>query len=446
MPARPPADPADTAFRRLESLHPKSIDLSLERLAALLRRLDNPQERLPPTFHIAGTNGKGSTLTFMDACLRAAGFLPHAYTSPHLVSATERIRLRGSDIAEERLLALLHRCESVNAGAPITLFEIITAAAFLAFAETPGDALLLEVGLGGRLDATNLIAQPEVAVITPVSLDHQSFLGDDIATIAGEKAGILKPGAPAVVSRQMPDALRVMETRARALDIDLWRQGYEWRVARRGDALAYEDPLGALTLPLPALVGPHQMDNAGTALAALRRSRFASALTPAHLARGIASAKWPARLQRLHSMGGVGGDAPHEKQELWLDGGHNPSAARALADAMAEMETQRPGKRLHLVVGMMRGKDAPGFFAPFRALAPSVATLAIPDEENAMPAEELARIALSCDLPARPCASLADAIRADGNARILICGSLYLAGHILKANRRKNNALDFSPP
>lgn len=432
MPPQPPADPADAAFRRLESLHPKSIDLSLERLAALLRRLDNPQTRLPPTFHIAGTNGKGSTLAFMDACLRAAGHLPHAYTSPHLVSATERIRLRGQDISEDRLLALLHRCESVNAGAPITLFEIITAAAFLAFSETPADALLLEVGLGGRLDATNLVSRPEVAVITPVGLDHQSFLGDDIAAIAGEKAGILKPDAPAVVSRQTPDALRVIETRACALGVDLWRQDCEWHVTRRDDALHYADPLGALTLPLPALVGPHQVDNAGTALAALRHSRFASALTPEHLAHGIASAQWPARLQLLSMKkpGGVGGIAPHK--ELWLDGGHNPSAARALANAMAEMNARAP-KPLHLVVGMMRGKDALGFFAPFRALSPSVSTLAIPEEENAMPAEELARHAQSCGLPARPCASLADAIQDGGDARILICGSLYLAGQILKS-------------
>ena len=424
--------PSDAVLQRFLALHPKAIDLSLGRIRELLARLENPQEHLPPLFHIAGTNGKGSTIAFLEACLKASGQRVHAYTSPHLLRFAERVRLDGREIEEAHLYRLLRRCEDANDGRPITWFEITTAAAFLAFAETPADVLLLEVGLGGRLDATNVVPAPEICAITPIGLDHQQHLGNSIAAIAGEKAGIFKPGSMAVSAPQRRPAQQVLDAAADKLKIPLWRHGKEWHIKRSGEKMRYEDAQGALMLPLPALAGEHQIVNAGLALAALRCSALGGDIDGEALARGMRTARNPARLQRIAR--GALAEAAGANNELWLDGGHNPHAARALAEAM---EALRPSKPLHLVVGMLGSKHARGFFAPFRGRANSVATVTIPEQENAASAESLAGHARAAGLRARACSDAREAIRAvsaGGGAqgcRILVCGSLHLAGYCL---------------
>ena len=432
MTTPPPPDTSESSeaiLQRFVSLHPKAIDLSLDRVEALLARLGNPHKHLPPVFHVAGTNGKGSSIAFLDACLQAGGYATHAYTSPHLLRFAERIRLNGKDIDEAHLYQLLRHCEEVNGGGNITYFEITSVAAFLAFSQTDADALLLEVGLGGRLDATNVVARPEVCVITPIGLDHQQFLGENIEAIATEKAGILKSEVGAVIAPQETAALHIIEARAKEINAPLWRYEKEWRVSQKEDALLYEDESGSLSLPLPGLAGAHQLINAGAAIAALRHSRFSNITTEA-LARGIASARWRGRLQRIEH--GALFDALGGSGELWLDGGHNPAAARVLRAAMEEMNRQRPNKPLHLVVGMMDTKDAQGFFAAFAGLARSVATVAIPEEERSVAAERLITEARAAGLEGQACDSLASACSAGEGCRVLLCGSLYLAGKALE--------------
>ncbi len=355
------AETSDRVLERLGRLHPKLIDLSLGRIERLLAALGNPQDALPPVVHVAGTNGKGSTVATLRACLEAAGYRVHAYTSPHLVRFHERIRLAGRLIDEDALLALLEECERVNGGTPITYFEITTAAALLAFARNPADIVLLETGLGGRLDATNVIQRPAATAITPISLDHQAFLGDTIAAIAGEKAGILKPGAPAVVAPQPPEAEAVIEARAAGLDAPLLRWRREWRCEAAGDGMRYAGPRWRLDLPLPSLAGAHQIVNAGTAIACLEALAEFS-LPPEAIAAGLRHIEWPARLQRL-GRGPLVAMLP-AGWELWLDGGHNPGAGAVLAAAVA-LWRDRP---LHLIVGMLNTKDAAGFLAPARTL------------------------------------------------------------------------------
>ena len=432
MKTPPPPDNSESSeaiLQRFIALHPKAIDLSLGRVEALLARLGNPHKRLPPVFHVAGTNGKGSTIAFLDACLQAGGYTTHAYSSPHLLHFAERIRLNGKDIDEARLYQLLRHCEEVNGGGNITYFEITSVAAFLAFSQTDADALLLEVGLGGRLDATNVIARPEVCVITPIGLDHQQFLGESLEEIAAEKAGILKPEVGAVIAPQEEVALRVIEARAKEINAPLWRHGKEWRISRKEDAFIYEDEGGAVSLPLPELAGAHQLINAGAAVAALRHSRFSNMKTEA-LARGIASARWRGRLQRIER--GVLFEALGGSGELWLDGGHNPAAARALRTTMEEMNKQRPNLPLHLVVGMMDTKDAQGFFAAFAGLTRSVATVSIPEEERSVAADVLLAEARAAGLEGQACDSLTSACGAGAGCRVLLCGSLYLAGKALE--------------
>ncbi len=348
---------SDRVLERLGRLHPKLIDLSLGRVERLLAALGNPQDRLPPVVHVAGTNGKGSTVATLRACLEAGGWRVHAYISPHLVRFHERIRLAGELIEEEALLALLEECERANRGEPITYFEITTAAAFLAFSRTPADIVLLETGLGGRLDATNVVRRPAATAITPISLDHQAFLGDTIAAIAGEKAGILKSGAPAIIGPQMPEAAAVFAAHAAAVGAPLLRFGQEWRCTATGDGMRYEGPGWRYDLPLPSLPGAHQIINAGTAIACLEQLTGFQIAGEA-IARGLRRIDWPARLQRL-THGPLVEMLP-EGSELWLDGGHNPGAGAALA-AMAAGWHDRP---LDLVVGMLNTKDAAGFLAP----------------------------------------------------------------------------------
>jgi dihydrofolate synthase / folylpolyglutamate synthase len=426
--------PLDPILQRLLQLHPKLIDLSLDRMRRLLAVLGDPQDHLPPIVHVAGTNGKGSTIAFLRAALEAGGYRVNVFTKPHLVRFNERIRLNGRLIGDSALLELLEECEAANRGRPITYFEITTAAAFLAFARTAADILLIETGLGGRFDATNVIAHPAVTAITPISLDHQQFLGDTVAAIAGEKAGILKPGCPAVLSPQSPDAAAVIAARAAVLGAPLFRSGAEWRVARAAaGGLRYEGRRWpALDLPAPGLLGRHQYDNAGTALACLD-CLDGFTLPPEALARGLRQVEWPARLEHLRE-GALAAVMP-AGSELWLDGGHNPAGGEVLA-AMAREWQDRP---LQLVFGMLRGHDAAGFLRP---LAPHVAGLeavAVPGEATTRTADEAAAIAGALGIPAAPHDSIAEAIAAAAagapKGRVLICGSLYLAGRVLAENR-----------
>jgi len=425
------APTSDRVLERLGRLHPKLIDLSLGRIERLLAALGNPQDDLPPVVHVAGTKGKGSTVATMRACIEAAGYRVHAYISPHLVRFHERIRLAGRLIDEEALIALLEECERANRDAPITFFEITTAAAFLAFARTPADIVLIEVGLGGRLDATNVVRRPAVTAITPVSLDHQAFLGDTVAAIAGEKAGILKPGVTAVVAPQPPEAAVVIEARAEAVSAPLYRARREWRCEVAGGGMRYEGERWQLDLPLPSLIGAHQVVNAGTAIACLEWLSGLDIPTEA-IADGLRHIDWPARLQLLRNGPLV--DAVPPGWELWLDGGHNPLAGEILGDVAAGWH-DRP---LYLVVGMMNTKDAAGFIAPLAKHARALWAVTIPGEKNALPAEAIADAAGSDGLPAQTADSVLAAIRDlpvhDGNGRILICGSLYFAGKVLAEN------------
>ncbi|MDM7457766.1 MAG: folylpolyglutamate synthase/dihydrofolate synthase family protein [Paracoccus sp. (in: a-proteobacteria)] len=418
---------SDEILARLTALHPKVIDLSLDRITRLLDALGNPERQIPPVIHIAGTNGKGSTQAMLRAGLEAGGARVHAYTSPHLAFFHERIRLAGELISEEHLAAALQECEATNAGLPITFFEITTAAAFLAFARVPADYTLLEVGLGGRLDATNVIAQPRLTVITPVSLDHQQYLGETVEAIAAEKAGIIKPRVPVIVAPQSKAAMRVIEARATALSAPILAYGQHWMVQRDRDGMLFQDDHGLWDLPRPNLIGPHQVQNAGTALAALRQL----GATDAQARAAVTTAQWPARMQRLtHGpLVDLAGMA-----ELWLDGGHNPAGGEALAATLAEM----PKKPLHLVCGMLNTKDVEGYLRPLSTHADSLTAIDIPGEMNTLPAASTAAAASRVGMRARVAAdvtsAIADLVREAPRARILICGSLYLAGRILREN------------
>ena len=409
------------------ALHPKVIDLTLDRMARLLPRLGDPQLHLPPVIHVAGTNGKGSTQAMIRAGIEAAGQTAHAYTSPHLARFHERIRVAGRIIPEADLARLLEDCEQANGGDPITFFEITTCAAFVAFARTPADWTLLEVGLGGRWDATNVIGAPRLSVITPISLDHQQYLGDTVAEIATSKAGIIKRRVPCVVGPQPEDVLAVIEDEAARLGAPLLVRGQHWMAWRERDRLIFQDETGLIDLPLPTLPGPHQIDNAGAALAALRHLGFDEVACEAAVTR----ADWPARMQRLR-RGPLADAAP--RAELWLDGGHNPAGGEAVAATLAAM----PKRPTHLVVGMLNTKDVAGYLRPLAALADTLSAVSIPGEKNTLPAEDTAAAARAAGLDARIADDVLSAVAgiaaADPTARILICGSLYLAGHVLREN------------
>jgi dihydrofolate synthase/folylpolyglutamate synthase len=435
---------SDIILERLTRLHPKLIDLSLDRTWRILEALGHPERSLPPVFHVAGTNGKGSVCAILRAMLEAGGYAVHSYTSPHLVRFHERIRLAGKPhsafIEEDELSALLDECEQANGGEPITFFEITTAAALLAFSRHPADALILEVGMGGRLDTTNVVAKPAVTIITPVDLDHQAFLGDTLTAIASEKAGILKKGVPGVIGMQQDEALIAIERAAEktGAPLDIW--GQEFSAHEEAGALVYQDEGGLLDLPLPRLPGRHQISNAAMAIRALRRAPFLP-LEHDAIAQGLTHAEWPARLQRL-TQGPVFQHLP-EGSEVWLDGGHNPAAGRAVAETMADIaQHDRPEepRPLLLLAGMLETKDATGFFAAFRGLAAHVEAVAIPHADASVSAARLAEMASAAGLDANAAPSIEEALQritiAAGRAtpRVLICGSLYLAGHILKDN------------
>ncbi len=431
---------SDKILARLLSLHPKKIDLVLGRIEKLLADLGHPERKLPPVIHVAGTNGKGSTCAFSRAILEAQGLKVHVYTSPHLVEFRERIRIAGQLISEQELSQTLEECERVNDGAPITFFEITTAAAFLAFSRHRADALVLEVGLGGRYDATNVIAKPRMTVITPVGLDHAEFLGEEIAGIAAEKAGIVKPGVPLIVGQQDDMPRDVILRRADALSAPAYVFGQDFFAHREHGRMVYQDTDGLLDLPLPKLIGRYQIDNAATAIAALRRAGGGWG-SDAAVEKGLRSVEWPARLQRL-TKGPLIDLAPKDA-EVWLDGGHNPHGAMAVASAMADLE-ERGERSLYLICGMLRTKDAMGFLAPFRGLARHIATVDIPGEEMSLGAGELYDRARAVGLDAAPAEDVEDAILQiaawarvhpkEPAPRILICGSLYLAGEVLRDN------------
>lgn len=420
------AQSSDKILDRMMALHPKVIDLTLDRMWRLLAALDNPQEKLPPVIHIAGTNGKGSTQSMIRAGIEGMGKTAHAYTSPHLARFHERIRLAGELISEDYLTEVLDECYAKNGGIDITYFEITTCAGLLAFARTPADYTLLEVGLGGRLDATNVIT-PELSVITPVSIDHEQFLGDTLAKIAAEKAGIIKRGVPCVVGPQQDESMDVIEATAMRLGAPLLAYGQHWHVTTERGRLVYQDDRGLLDLPMPALLGEHQVMNAGAALAALRYLGADEAACEA----AMVNAEWPARMQRLKT-GPLIGAAP--EIELWLDGGHNAAAGEAIAKLLASL----PARETHLICGMLNTKDVTGYLAPLQSQVESLTAVSIPGEANTLPAEATALAAKQVGMPAKIAENVGSALtsinKENPNARVLICGSLYLAGNILREN------------
>jgi dihydrofolate synthase / folylpolyglutamate synthase len=418
---------SDAVLERMMTLHPKVIDLTLDRVHRLLAALGNPERRLPPVIHIAGTNGKGSTQAMIRAGLEAGGDRVHAYTSPHLARFHERIRLAGELISEPALTALLDECVQANGPDDITFFEITTCAALLAFARTPADWTLLEVGLGGRLDATNVIDSPALTIITPVSIDHQQYLGETLPEIAGEKAGILKRGVPCIVGPQAEEGLAVIERRAARLGAPLLVHGQHWHAFEDRGRLIFQDETGLLDLPLPNLPGPHQIQNAGAAIAALRNLGRDEAACEAAVTRAV----WPARMQRLRS-GPLVASAP--QVELWLDGGHNPAGGQAIAATLARM----PQRDTYLICGMLNTKDVTGYMRP---LAPHVTRLhavSIPGEKNTLPSDATRDAARAAGIEAVTAPSVAQALAEIAatapTARVLICGSLYLAGSVLREN------------
>jgi len=416
---------SDIILERMMSLHPKIIDLTLDRVWTLLAALDHPERDLPPVIHIAGTNGKGSTQAMIRAGLEATGARVHAYTSPHLARFHERIRLAGTLISEPHLTEVLDVCHAANDGADITYFEITTCAALLAFARTTADYTLLEVGLGGRLDATNVIERPALTIITPVSMDHEGYLGDTLGEIAGEKAGILKRGVPCVVGPQEAAALEVIEARAERVGAPLLVHGQHWHVTSERGRLVYQDETGLLDLPMPNLPGLHQVQNAGAALAALRHLGLPDAAYDGAVER----ADWPGRMQRLTNTT-LNVLAPGV--DLWLDGGHNPAAGEALATHLRSL----PRRPTYLVCGMLNTKDVRGYLRPLASVADHLTAVSIPDEANTLPAAATAAAARDVGLPAQEAgdvtAALSQIARDAPGARVLICGSLYLAGHVLR--------------
>ncbi|WP_022720004.1 folylpolyglutamate synthase/dihydrofolate synthase family protein [Rhodopseudomonas sp. B29] len=421
---------------RLARLHPQRIDLTLDRMQRLLTALGHPERRLPPVIHVAGTNGKGSTVAFLRGIGEAAGLRTHVYTSPFLVRPNECVRLAGKLVSDDELIAALTHCERINAGAPITLFEIETAAALHLFAQHPADVLLLEVGLGGRLDSTNVIDAPLACVLTPIGIDHTEFLGPTLADIAGEKAGIIKRGTPVVVAEQRDDAMRVIEDVAKRLRAPLFAQGQHWHVHLEHGRLVYQDDNGLLDLTAPKLFGRHQIDNAGLAIATLRAQTHLRIDQAAYQA-GLLAAEWPARMQRLTS--GKLLDLAPAGCELWLDGGHNADGGRVAAAALGDLE-ERVSRPLVLIAGMMANKDAAAFLGNFTGLTRHVVAVPIPEREGAMDPQRLADAGRALELRVDIDDSIEAALRRiaalayELPPRILISGSLYLAGQVLKAN------------
>ena len=425
----------DALLARLSRLHPKQIDLSLARMQSLLARLDHPERKLPPVIHVAGTNGKGSTIASLRAILEAARLRVHVYTSPWLVRINESVRLAGALVSDDELREALLECERANAGDPITRFEIETAAALLLFARHPADAVLLETGLGGRLDATNVVAQPAACVLTPIGMDHTEFLGSTLAGIASEKAGIIKRGVPVICAEQSPEAMSAIEAQARRMRAPLHIAGETWHVGVENGRLVYQDEHGLLDLAMPRLFGRHQVLNAGLAIASLR-AVDTFRIDHAAYESGVARAEWPARMQRL-GCGRLVRLAP-EGAEIWLDGGHNSDGGRVIAAALADLEERVP-RPLVVIAGMMANKDADGFLANFGGLTRHIIAVPIA-RDGAMPVERLAQAGRNLGMRVETAGGVDIAIASlrrlayEAPPRILITGSLYLAGEVLAAN------------
>ncbi|MDH6261366.1 folylpolyglutamate synthase/dihydrofolate synthase family protein [Bradyrhizobium sp. BR13661] len=430
----------DQLIGRLSALHQKRIDLGLERMHRLLERLGHPERKLPPVIHVAGTNGKGSTVAYLRATLEAAGLRVHAYTSPYLVRINECFRIGrvggGVLVSDDELRAALEEVERVNAGEPATVFELKTAAAFLLFAQNPADAVLLEVGLGGRLDSTNVVDTPAACVITPVSMDHMDFLGPTLTSIAGEKAAIIKRGVPVICAEQTPEAMAVIEAQARRMHAPLFAANESWHVNVEHGRLVYSDERGLMDLAAPRLFGRHQFDNAGLAIATLRAIPTFKVNQTAFEA-GIVGAEWPARMQRL-TAGELLAWGP-QGSEIWLDGGHNAEGGRVTAAALGDLE-ERVSRPLVVIVGMMANKDAQAFLANFAGLTRHIIAVPIPDTENAMPVDRLADAVRRLGMRVEIAAGVEAALRSlsklayEVPPRILITGSLYLAGQVLGLN------------
>jgi dihydrofolate synthase/folylpolyglutamate synthase len=438
----------DDILARLMALHPKSIDLNLERVERLLGALDHPERKLAPVVHIAGTNGKGSTAAFLRAFCEAAGLKVHVYTSPHLVSFNERIRVAGQVIDDDALNAVLKECEQANAGLPITFFEITTAAAFLVFSRVEADIVILETGLGGRLDATNVLDQPRLTCITPISLDHQHFLGETLEEIVAEKAGILKPGVACIVAAQGSRAAeKVLKKKAKDVGAKLIWEGADWFARSKGGRRSQADS-GMLykghgvqgeverAFPTPHLLGRHQMHNAALAMACAEALAPDFDISDTAISLGLKAVRWPGRMQHL-TQGPLVQALPPE-WELWLDGGHN----KAAAEMLAQHTRQWRGQDLWLVFGALNQRPPLAFLKPLEGKVKGVRCVDIPDQENTLSADEGAKVAASLNMNVKTAASVADAVasisaeQVPGSppARILICGSLYLAGHVLKDN------------
>ena len=440
VPAARPQTQLGDVIARLSALHPNRIDLSLDRMHRLLEGLDHPERKLPPVIHVAGTNGKGSTVAYLRAILEAAGLRVHAYTSPFLVRINECFRLGraggGVLVGDDELRAALEHCERVNAGAPLTFFEAKTAAAFCLFAQHAADVLLLEVGLGGRLDSTNVVDAPIATVIAPISMDHTEFLGDSLAAIAGEKAAIIKRDVPVISAEQAPEALVVIEQQAKRQRAPLYAAGQQWHVGVECGRLVYEDDRGLMDLAAPRLFGRHQFDNAGLAIATLRAIETFK-IGHAAFEAGIVNAEWPARMQRL-SAGALIEMGP-QGSEIWLDGGHNAEGGRVTAAALGDLE-ERVSRPLVVITGMMASKDATAFLANFGGLTRHIIAVTIPGEDKAMPTDRLADAARSLGMRVEISAGIEAALRTlarlayEVPPRILITGSLYLAGHVLALN------------
>ena len=440
VPAARPQTQLGDVIARLSALHPNRIDLSLDRMHRLLEGLDHPERKLPPVIHVAGTNGKGSTVAYLRAILEAAGLRVHAYTSPFLVRINECFRLGraggGVLVGDDELRGALEHCEQVNAGAPLTFFEAKTAAAFCLFAQHAADVLLLEVGLGGRLDSTNVVDAPIATVIAPISMDHTEFLGDSLAAIAGEKAAIIKRDVPVISAEQAPEALVVIEQQAKRQRAPLYAAGQQWHVGVECGRLVYQDDRGLMDLAAPRLFGRHQFDNAGLAIATLRAIETFK-IGHAAFEAGIVNAEWPARMQRL-SAGALIEMGP-QGSEIWLDGGHNAEGGRVTAAALGDLE-ERVSRPLVVITGMMASKDATAFLANFGGLTRHIIAVTIPGEDNAMPIDRLADAARSLGMRVEISAGIEAALRTlarlayEVPPRILITGSLYLAGHVLALN------------
>jgi dihydrofolate synthase / folylpolyglutamate synthase len=432
--------PLDAIQARLMALHKRKIDLTLDRMLRILEQLGHPERRMGPVIHVAGTNGKGSTVAYLRAILEAAGLSVHVFTSPHLVRINERYRLGrkggGVLVSDADLVDALEHCERLNGDEPITVFEMETAAAFHLFAQQPADVVLLEVGLGGRGDSTNVVDKPLATVITPVAMDHMEMLGDTLARIAAEKAGIIKRGVPLISAMQQAEAEAVIEQRAKEFRAPPHIGGQHWQVSVERGRLVYQDERGLLDLPPPRLFGRHQFDNAGLAIATLRAIDSLKIPVEAYET-GVTKAEWPARMQRL-SSGALVGLAP-ANSEVWLDGGHNPHCAQAVATALGDLE-ERVSRQLVVIVGMPSNKDAGGFLANFAGMTRHIIAVPIPDHENAYTPSALAAAGRHLGMRIETAPNVAEALRAISRLvyemppRILITGSLYLAGAVLREN------------